>query len=443
MTNVAGGFAGRARSTHSAPDPLLLHEGTPPSRASGLYAIDLQEFALRVLVHELAHAWVHTGPPAIVEGATNLLTDCALARAPQAFVGLVEVDEPHLPGRLERWENNDGDTATVRSSYYAASYRFMRAVAEVIPERRLWNEVWSWDTLRGALSGAGGEWIRDVLDGDAEAERAALADEDRDGLANVHERRLGTDPADWDTDRDGWWDGAPLSLRRSDGVVPLPPDDSPVCTSGTAGPLGAFLFNRSAHPTYVWVGGRRHDVKPGRWVHVPSHAALAFSRRRLGASVAPERRSAARPNLRCVSTREGTVMAATAEAAVTLPLYTSALAAVSTSAHALLRGPGPRASFVLGAAAQRPVRGVVFVADRRGTPIEVVADAVAELRLQASSLQAREAIDRPLVRALAHDLIADPAVEIGALPEETEDWIRVARACPSGWRGVLDGACTR
>lgn len=136
-----------------------------------------------------------------------------------------------------------------------------------------------------------GAKIRAVLDGGAASQRAALQDEDLDALSDLYEALAGTDPTRWDTDGDGWWDGA----TPVPGAVPLPRNGRPVCLAevprGTArvvveygGQLGGVVL-----PTVPKVEGARPPERVaaeivalhasvGLPAHARSAAALAMLR---------------------------------------------------------------------------------------------------------------------------------------------------------------------
>lgn len=221
---VPGGYLGRA-----------LHDG-------GLSLIELSvdsERADEVIVHEVAHAWVSDGPTALAEGRAELLADCMTRRRP----GLAPLqwddgrDVLAMP-RLQSWTTGHEHEPLVlgdaRTDAYIGAARFVRTAAEVVDPRLLWSpEGLDWSGLETLLSAAGerGEALLALLEADVQTQRHQLSDHDRDGRPAVSERLNQTDPTRWDSDGDGWWDGA----RPPAGAVPVALDGSPICLGVGAG----------------------------------------------------------------------------------------------------------------------------------------------------------------------------------------------------------------
>jgi hypothetical protein len=233
---VRGGYLGRA-----------YHD------TEGLYLVELDgspERHQEVIVHEIAHAWVTDGPPTLREGRTELLADCIVRQQP-GIAPLQWDDGRTLDGMpdLTSWSNphdHGPALANARTSAYLGAARLVRTAGMLLPERALWPETGlDWDEFRTLLTDAGepGRHVLALLDAGPERQRAALSDEDLDGLPLVAEELLGTDAASWDTDGDGWWDGTPKGGRRA--PIPLPLDGSPVCTGLVAGARGAIVYLRT------------------------------------------------------------------------------------------------------------------------------------------------------------------------------------------------------
>lgn len=206
--------------------------------AGGVYEIHLDPRPGRleeVIVHEVAHAWVQQGPPTLVEGRTELLADCMVAR--RNGLATLQWDDGralrNLPD-LRTWSNvQDHGPAVLadqRTDAYLGAARLLRAAGAVVDPVALWApELVSWDDFRALLSAAPhGAGVLAALDGGEDAQRLALDDRDLDGLPRVTEQLAGTDPTTWDTDGDGWWDGEVLGLPRM--AVAVPFDGSPACT---------------------------------------------------------------------------------------------------------------------------------------------------------------------------------------------------------------------
>jgi hypothetical protein len=219
----------------------------------GLYRIEVGgPDPRRQLLHELAHAWAARGPSTLTEGRADWLADCMALRL--GDFDLLDPDDGRdltdLPD-LRRWANprtrhEASDLDDDRADAYLGASRLMRVVTLLVPPERLFPTDGSlrWRDLEEhlALSGPSGEIVLDILEGGEERQRAVLTDHDRDGQPWLAEVLGGTDPDRWDSDDDGWWDGAP---PHPEGAIVLPPDGSAVCAGVAASSTGAAVHVRS------------------------------------------------------------------------------------------------------------------------------------------------------------------------------------------------------
>lgn len=199
-----------------------------------------------VIVHEVAHAWISKGPTALVEGRAELLADCIVHHAPG--IAPLQWDDGRelytLPA-LQSWNAGDGLGPSVnplqRTDAYVAAARLVRLASLVLPEGSLWpaDDQVDWVTLDALLSKAGepADPIRTLLTATGNEQARALTDRDGDGLPELGEQIFGTDPTVFDSDSDGWWDGAAMK----DGHIPLPVDGTPVCTGLATPPTGGVV----------------------------------------------------------------------------------------------------------------------------------------------------------------------------------------------------------
>jgi hypothetical protein len=185
-----------------------------------------------VVVHEVAHAWVSEGPVALVEGTAELIADCVVTRMPglaplqfddgRALTGL-----PDLKAWTKPTEGAPFELHAVRTDGYVGASRLVRTAASVVGAEALWGQrTVSWAGFEAELAAAGprGRALLAALRGGRGALAEALHDGDRDGVVAIAEGWAGTSDVQYDTDGDGWWDGA-----GRDGAVPVPPDGTPVC----------------------------------------------------------------------------------------------------------------------------------------------------------------------------------------------------------------------
>jgi hypothetical protein len=241
------------REGAAADDVLVQHRtipggwlGVAHTDANGrLFRIDLGLEGVRsaeVLVHEVTHAWISRGPVVLVEGTAELLADCVAGRL-RGAAPLQWDDGGDLSGLpdLRTWapagDQEPNELGVIRTDAYVGAARLMRTVALAVPPSVLWgaSDI-DWEHVRGALGRAGprGEAVIAALDGGSSVQRAALDDADHDGLSALAETWLGTSDDVFDTDGDGWSDGA---WDAPAGAIALPPDGTPVCT-GRAAPAG-------------------------------------------------------------------------------------------------------------------------------------------------------------------------------------------------------------
>ena len=230
----------------------------------GLYRIELDDAARdEVLVHEVAHAWVTGGPPALAEGRAELLADGSV-RAKPGTVPLQWDDGRYLAlmpdlKQWVNWEHAPMVMGSVRTDAYLGGARLVRTAAMLIGPRQLWPQkgTMSWDDFELLMkdNSEHGERVLAILSEGAEAQRQALSDADQDGLTLLAEEILGSNPNQWDSDRDGWWDGAPVAPANA---VPLPIDGTPVCTG--------FATPKAGGQVRLLVGGNLRGVSLPRAV---------------------------------------------------------------------------------------------------------------------------------------------------------------------------------
>jgi hypothetical protein len=257
----------------------------------GVHRIDIDPKPGRmeeVIVHEIAHAWVHKGPTTLVEGRTELLADCMVRKR----TGLAALqwddgsDLGNLPD-LRDWDNHKDHgparIADARTDAYLGAARLVRTAAMLVDERLLWasNEMDFAGFADIVREAEGGALLLAAVDGGADTQRRALSDSDLDGLPAVAEQIKGTNPHAWDSDRNGWWDGAILGVPST--AVAVPFDGSPVCTS-LSSPAGApaqaasggnlrgqgqprvnVRQTRDGGPLMVELRGTTHAVTGGLW----------------------------------------------------------------------------------------------------------------------------------------------------------------------------------
>lgn len=214
-----------------------IHKRVTKNEDGTLARIDLKPSATAIIfTNALGLAWFDSEDQAFNDGRAELLAECVARRRPK-FVATIRSErfEAEDLGDLRTWKRTTPVDDDALAAYRRASYRLFRTLRDILEPVELW-QVNGWAELDVALSKAGprGELVRQALAGGAETQRAALSDPDSDGLVTLQERFMGTRPDVWDSDGNGWWDGAP----DVDNAVPVARDGTPVCvplqaTSGT------------------------------------------------------------------------------------------------------------------------------------------------------------------------------------------------------------------
>ena len=271
---IPGGWLGRAH----------VHD-------EGLERLDVsapEERVGEVIVHEVAHAWVNEGEQALVEGAAELLADCIVANDP-GLAPLQFDDGRDLVALtdLRAWsiaaEGKPLAMDGARTDAYLGASRLLRTAALVIGEQMLWQgERLTFADLEERLAAAGPEAqpVLEVVRGGPIEQREALRDRDLDGLTDLAEALLGTDPLAFDSD--GWWDGA---VDRPADAVPVPLDGTYTCAGTTHAEAvqalpGGNLRGLDAPGLSTWVTGAgavmvrldapNTSTSGGMWATVPS-----------------------------------------------------------------------------------------------------------------------------------------------------------------------------
>ncbi len=214
---------------------------------SGLHSImtSSTEHRTHTLVHEVAHAWVwrrEQMPKALSEGLAELLTECIFKRSPH--LEFVPRDEwPRSATErvdLLAWDHGGVIDSSLDLARYNAAIRLMRTANQIVPATDLWRDTpglkdwpWFWGLLvvHGPIGDDHWAALTEV------GPHADRLDIDGDGLSVADELDLGLDPWRWDTDGDGWWDGAQPVF----GAASVPLDGSSHCSGWRAGRRGATV----------------------------------------------------------------------------------------------------------------------------------------------------------------------------------------------------------
>jgi len=369
---IPGGWLGRA---HVHDDGLERIDVSAPAQRVG-----------EVIVHEVAHAWVAEGEQALVEGAAELLADCIVAHAPglaplqfddgRDLVALTDLREWGIAAE-GRPLAMDG----ARTDAYLGASRLLRTAALVIGEELLWqgNEL-TWAALEEQLLSTGdrGRPVLDVVRGGPAEQRQALRDRDLDGLTDLAESLLGTDPARFDSDGDGWWDGA---LDAPADAVPVPLDGTWTCAGQGAGdaPIEALPGGnlRGLHTP-----GLAAKVAPSGAVLVRLDAPNIATSGGLWATV-PGASAPSSPS--CTADARRTVVAHDADLAALVGPFAAALQAPMAAADARF-GPSPRRVAVVLGSDHTGFDGTTVHVHRDQLQAAVQADRLDELAATAAAL---------------------------------------------------------
>jgi hypothetical protein len=281
-----------------------------------------------------------------------------------------------------------------------------------------------------------------VLHGTVEQLRDALADPDGDGSTNIEEDLAGTSREHWDTDGDGWWDGAPE--ERPEHAVPLPRDGSWICFATVPAlgssfeiQLGGFLDGQAVPDPLPLEGPA--------WTHVSFEKELTPWEG--GAWAAPVLDKGGVANPHC-----GLRLYATAVSEIALgpklERLADALDAALRSAAGIIEVDGRRVVLEVRTGSAKLAR-----AGREGEERVTIGAESLELAdlsavaQQAVALQVLGAVHGPrdaaAALAFAEDLSGRRFAQshVAAISPEAGPWRRAVRACTTGWKGILAAHC--
>jgi hypothetical protein len=227
-----------------------------------------------VVLHELAHFWVGWEPRALREGLSDLLAECAYRQIyGDPTFRYLHVDKLRSVPDLVAWEEDDELEPFEVMRHYAASYLLARQLQPMLAPEQLWDpkQTGSWAELWELVDGSPEIW-REL------ARKLGSDDVDEDGLDWDAESRAFTDPFRWDTDGDGWWDGASppegaVALTAGPscvGVLPEPREvsvrmggpDVAAQQHSEAMPAGALVFDGGSERLRGWVQWDTGPLQP-------------------------------------------------------------------------------------------------------------------------------------------------------------------------------------
>ncbi len=297
---------------------------------------------------------------------------------------------------------------------------------------------------------------------------AGLSDGDGDGLTALAEALAGSDPERWDSDGDGWWDGAPS--RITDAAQVLPRDGTFACM-----PVSPKREERAVRHTWR----RAADGQEEHLGKLTSEGSVV-----MGPSSPPEEG----PTVGFWATWEGEGLRLTGDCVATahvtvrlmrdggpplgleegwaadkvsergrsralLAEVADAVEGLWPDAEAALGGIEARAYVRIGGSDTRSMSSKAawpfveldprdLALMRRKFEPEVLAAVVLALhrlaldgRTRLATLEAALSVTGQLTE---HKV---PPSLLGALPAATKGWDAAARACPTGWMGLLDRSC--
>ena len=237
---AAAGCAGtEAKATASVAIERTLmtderHSGiTHFDRGGTLARIEVQPNApVANVAYHVAAAWYPQGAPALRAGRAEVLAMCVADRLPDAIPYIQDdrFDPRHLSSLREWTDETELDDPTTYANTSGAR-RLFRALTSVLdPQVLMSGELVDWAELDALLTEAGdpAQPAVALLAAAAADQATGLTDPDHDAMVTLHEQLVGTDPNRWDTDDDGWWDGAPAGVR-TEHAVPVPRDRTPIC----------------------------------------------------------------------------------------------------------------------------------------------------------------------------------------------------------------------
>lgn len=186
-----------------------------------------------VILHELAHHWTGWTPRALREGLSDLLAECAFRELTgDASFELEDVTGLTVESPIFSWTTDASVSDDEMTRRYHDAYVLARALQRLVPAETLWDP--------SATGGWPELWLAVGRTHDVSRPDPAFApfgpsilaeDVDGDGLLLEDERAHDASPLAWDSDGDGFWDGA----EPPTGAFAMPAEDACIGIAREAG----------------------------------------------------------------------------------------------------------------------------------------------------------------------------------------------------------------
>lgn len=407
-----------------------------------------------VITHEFAHAWFHMPVSTLSEGFANWMEKCSFSEEKHYIDNENHIKILTYMENLKTWKNKHDAPFETRDHSYEASYRFVNSInmsigkSENITYYSKIKNVKNWDDFFNFLKSQNNnvfKIIEDFINEDTDFQRDMLMDhEDRDGLIDLSESLLGTDKNKWDTDGDGWWDGQASIVD----AVPLRPGGGEVCIGyGKKGDVFEIIGDvkyfpliklNSKHIRHIESNNNKIKIKENGsitaefsiWIPEPTGGSwVKYLKDREDPSCFSNTlftiMNSYDPNMRLNDVAEK--VKSKNQIFSIKPMYSETRLVIE------LGGTDTVISYE-----QKVILSNVVVQQLHKLPDGVASGIVAAWAARRFPVPIRAAIAEGFLQHLTSQETSSVFSSNTEMVAETH---RVAAACPTGWRGLIDGSC--
>lgn len=442
-----------------------------------IYGSSVQrKMRISFLFKRFAEAWFDSGVFEFDLALRDWINDCASAKVGSPYLNnftgnyleyMIDMNSK-LDLSYKENQKDKKEFSLIKKDTIESRTRFVRAISRVFDFKGVYPINFNVIVEKMKDSVYVSQFF-EFLNGDLESQKIALSDVDLDGLTNLEESFLKTDPGRWDTDGDGWWDGQ----QPVPGAVAVRPMGGEVCLgvlpsrnfyrvrSGGQERHRYELEFKDGRENHIFIQSAFPVIRVGveivdEWIYsgklfLPTDQSITFEFREYsskyphlgGLWVALDVRRSV-PDPYCLSTPMITLRTMNRSLSLDLKALNGQIEALVTCFSLSPLPPETRSTMRLGGAdillfeGEKPTLSTAAVRALQKLPDGVASGIVAAWAARRFPVPIRAAIAEGFLQHLTSQETSSVFSSNTEMVAETH---RVAAACPTGWRGLIDGSC--